>query len=305
MSTLTGPDAQAGHEYSVFVVEYARIPDFPLSALVYGRHNAGTVVTPFCYAVLKSDEHVVLIDTGHSGSEVGRARNAAGGIIGWQAPEVTLPRIGVDPASVDTVILTHGHFDHAGNVEAFPNATVYIQGREVEEVLRAFSSPKQLGWLTFPYDAGDLSGLALRRADGGVVMLEGDEAVLPGVEVIAAHDTHTAGSQFVVVDDGRGERWVFAGDNVYVWENLEGHEGNGEFVPIGLIAGSVTRCLFAMDQMLGAVGGDPTRVIPFHENLLWERYPSRLFADGLHVAEISLRKGDESVVNVDRTDRGA
>jgi len=38
--------------------------------------------------------------------------------------------------------------------------------------------------------------------------------------------------------------------------------------------------------MLSAVDGDTRRIVPFHEGRLWERFPSREFADGLHLAEI-------------------
>jgi hypothetical protein len=40
-----------------------------------------------------------------------------------------------------------------------------------------------------------------------------------------------------------------------------------------------------------AVGGDAARIIPFHESRIWERFPSREFSDGLHLAEVSVASG--------------
>jgi N-acyl homoserine lactone hydrolase len=41
-----------------------------------------------------------------------------------------LAAIGVKPADVRNVALSHVHPDHAGNVEEFPDATVIIQKAE-------------------------------------------------------------------------------------------------------------------------------------------------------------------------------
>jgi hypothetical protein len=133
-----------------------------------------------------------------------------------------------------------------------------------------------------------------RWKDRRLTLVEGDQEVVPGVRVVAAHDTHTLGSQYAVIDDGRGTRWVMAGDNVYVYENVEGVDGDGQFVPIGLAFGSLTNCVLTMDEMFQTVDGETRRILPFHERRTWERFPSCQFEDGLHVAEISLRAEDQA-----------
>src|SRR5207253_8731889 len=42
--------------------------------------------------------------------------------------------IGLDPNSVKHIVLGHGHWDHAGQLREFPNATVYIQRSEERRV---------------------------------------------------------------------------------------------------------------------------------------------------------------------------
>ncbi len=45
--------------------------------------------------------------------------------------EEGLTRIGVDPAEVEDVVLTHLHYDHAGNHHLFPKARFHVQEREM------------------------------------------------------------------------------------------------------------------------------------------------------------------------------
>lgn len=284
-------------EYSIWVVEYAHVLEFPVSGILYGRHNVGTMVFPYCYGVLKSDDHIALVDCGFDNVEMGAQLAQTYGVTGWQPPTAVLAKIGLSPDEVDTLILTHLHFDHAGNADAFPGAHVYIQEEEIRKFLWAKSLPRRLStFLTMAFDPDDVLGFVRRCSAGTLTLLEGDAEVLPGVRCLSAKDTHTLGSQYVVVDDGRGGRWVLAGDNVYVWENLEGEGGNGEFIPIGLATGSQKQCLLTMEEMYQTVGGHTTNILPFHEQHLWDRFPSRLYDDGLHVAEVSLRPGDKSVL---------
>jgi N-acyl homoserine lactone hydrolase len=45
-------------------------------------------------------------------------------------------------------------------------------------------------------------------------------------------------------------------------------------------------------------------VLPFHEAELFRRFPSREYADGLHVAEISLAGGHDSVLSTSQDREG-
>lgn len=43
-----------------------------------------------------------------------------------------LRSIGMEPSDIKIVVQSHLHFDHAGGLEAFPHADVYVQRRELE-----------------------------------------------------------------------------------------------------------------------------------------------------------------------------
>ena len=197
-----------------------------------------------------------------------------------------LRRAGVNAGDVDTVILTHNHFDHAGCAGQFRNAHVYIQRREITEYRAALALPRRFEFLTRSCEPALPEFLDERAAAGLATLADGELEVAPGVVLWPAFGTHTAGSQVVSVTTERNGRWLLAGDNVYAYENLEGLGGDGILAPIAMTTGSAADWLRFADRMLSAVGGDTRRIVPFHEGRLWERFDSREFADGLHCAEI-------------------
>jgi hypothetical protein len=80
----------------------------------------------------------------------------------------------------------------------------------------------------------------------------------------------------------------------YVYESFTGADGDGRFIPIGLAFSSMERCMLTMEEMWRYVEGEVTRIVPFHEQNLWNTFPTRLFDDTLHVAELSLAPGEPS-----------
>jgi N-acyl homoserine lactone hydrolase len=281
-------------DYSIWIVEYARVVNYPVSGVLYGRHNEGHLVLPYCYAVLKSTDHTAVVDTGFNYAEFGKVLADTYGVSDWQSAEVVLGRIGIDPAEVDTLVLTHNHFDHAGGVDYFPNARVYMQAREVSKYMWAQGLPDRMQWLTTAVDPDLMLALVERGKRGMLTLVEGETEVLPGVTAVPAHDTHTAGSQYVLVENDHDGKWLLAGDNCYVHENFYGTNNDGRYVPIGLAFGSMERCILVMEEMYQAVGGEISRILPFHEVKLWDLYPSMQFEDTLYMAEVSLAPAEPS-----------
>ncbi|HXH96102.1 MAG TPA: MBL fold metallo-hydrolase, partial [Gaiellaceae bacterium] len=235
-------------------------------------------------------------DCGFDDVDLGAQLAATYNVSDWQPPEVVLPRIGIDPAEVDTMILTHNHFDHAGGVEFFPNAHVYFQHREVANYMWARTLPDRLQYLTAATDPDLMLWLVNRMKAGKLTLLEEETELFPGLRAVPAHDTHTAGSQYVTIENDRDGKWLLAGDNCYVHESFAPAKGGGQFIPIGLVFGSYERCVLCMEDMWQYVDEDYQRIIPFHEENLWSVFPSRQFDDTLHVAELSLAAGEPTRV---------
>ena len=278
--------------WSLWILEYGYVDRVPASNLFAAQPNEGHRRMPYCFGLARSAGRTVLIDTGFADPAIHARLTAKYGSTRWAAPIDVLARVGVAATEVDTILLTHNHFDHAGCVGAFPAARVWIQEREIASYRAAAARPARFEFLTRSCQADLPEQLAARPA----TLVDGPAVVAPGLSLRPAHDTHTAGSQLVVVDNEADGTWVFAGDNVYAYENLDGLRGDGVLAPIAMTTGSATRWLDLADDMLATVGRDTRRILPFHEAAVWAAFPSATFADGLHMAEVTLAGGHPSLL---------
>lgn len=292
-------------DYSIHVLEYARTENYPKAALVYGAFDADPITMPFSYILLRGRGHVALVDVGYAHRDHGKYLAEKYNIVNWRSPHQVLAECGVAPEDVDTVFITHAHFDHFGNVEDFPNATFYIQREEVEQWTKILSLPDRMRWMTASIDPGDiLRAVNLSVADR-MKLIEGDlEDAIPGVDLHLARDSHTYGSMWVSVrnDGGRpsDDIWVLAGDLVCQFENVA---MDGDLIDVETMynpgaqsAGSFTNIVQAIEDMMKLVGYDERRVIPVHESRLADRFPSRVTREGLTICEICLANGESSAV---------
>jgi N-acyl homoserine lactone hydrolase len=292
-------------DYSIWVLEYAYVKNYHKSGVLYGAHNQGHVKLPYCYAVIKGNGHVAMVDVGYNDKEYGKHLGDKFGVENWRSPKDVLAGIGLTPADVDTVFITHAHFDHFGNVEDFPNAKFYIQEREIAKWTWAMTLPDRLRWMMIAVDPGDIvRGVELARQKRLVCIDGAVQNVLPNIDLHVAYDSHTFGSMWVEVrNDGQSDSqdtWVLAGDLVYVFENLEGPGGAVDletiYTPVGLAVGSQMNLLMATEDMMKKVGYEARRVIPIHEERLKDAFPSRICDNGLRITEICLASGEASKV---------
>lgn len=287
--------------YSIWVLEYSYIEAVPVSVQIYAAHNEGTRRIPFGYVLIKGQGVVAMIDVGFNRKDYGAVLAEEFDIVNWRSPRDVLSECGVTPEDVTHVFLTHAHYDHMGGIEAFPNATFYIQERELSKWVWAMALDRRFRFLMTATDPADILRAVDLARQGRLRCVEGDvEDVLPGIDLHAAFDTHTWGSMFVRVrNDGKRDsedNWIFAGDNVYCFENLVGRNPDDpEYLPIGLAVGSHTEVLFSIDQMVQLAGGDTGRVVPVHEDRLGTKFPFRVTREGLRVFEIAVADGEESL----------
>ena len=289
-------------DYSIWVLDYAAVEKFPQSVMLYGPQYVGIRNLPYAYALIKGRGEVILVDTGYDHKEYGKYLADLYGVSNYHPPYEVLAECGVTPAEITQVLITHGHFDHMGGLDLFPNAKFYVQKREIDKWLWAQKLGPEFSFILGAVDASDIIKAVRLAREGRLVMVDGDlEDVLPGIDLHLAADTHTYGSMYVTIrNDGArpsSDTWIFAGDLIYTYDNLTGlDKANPQIVPIGLAVGSQTNLMFASADMLKAVGGEHKRVIPVHEDRLKKTFPSRRTKAGLHVVELALAKGDTSRV---------
>lgn len=289
-------------DYSIWVLDYAAVKTFPQSVMLYGPQYHGVRNLPYAYVLIKGRGEVMLVDTGYDHQQYGKYLADLYGVSNWHSPADVLGECGVTPEDVTHVFITHAHFDHMGGLDLFPNATFYIQKRELDKWIWALTLGPEFRFLVGAADPADIMKATRLARDGRMVVVDGDrEDVIPGIDLHLAADTHTYGSMYVTVrNDGArdsADSWIFAGDLIYTYDNLTGLDTNDPYlVPIGLAVGSQSNLLFASAEMLKAVGGDHRRVVPVHEDRLKDTFPSRTTANGLHVVELTLAKGDSSRV---------
>lgn len=280
-------------DWSIWMLEYAHCLVQPVGTLMYGAFNEGTQRMPYSYVYLEGEGHKVLVDVGYDAERFGGQLAESYDVIGWHDADHVLAKVGVTPEDIDTVVLTHAHYDHMGNLGKFPNAHVVLQRREVDRWRTVLDRGATFGFLLGALDPADVLYAVELAESGRLTLVDGIvDDVLPGIDLRPAFDTHTEGSQYVVVRAGR-DRWVVTGDNLFTYRNAEGVDGDGVYVPIGFGSGGAVRSLETIDEMV-RTAGDTSRLIIVHEGETFERFPSRTADDGLAVAELHLAPGVDS-----------
>ncbi|WP_236765682.1 N-acyl homoserine lactonase family protein [Agrobacterium tumefaciens] len=290
-------------DYSIWMLEYAWVPDAPVSSLIYGRHNAGNEKLPYCYTLLKGHGKTILLDCGLNNASHGHDFVERFNVQNWFPPKDVLAEVGCTPEEIDHVILTHAHFDHMGGLELFPNATFHIQQDELAAWVSIMALDRRFRWLLTATDTGDMLYAVQLAREGRMRGIDGSvDDLFPGIDVRVARDTHTAASQYIVIrNDGKTKSddvFVYTGDLVYRHDNI--HGGNPEdpvYLPTGLAFGSQTNLLFTTHEMMKCTDFDIQRVLTPHEPAMANTYPSRTTKNGHYLIEIALAEGQKSYIS--------
>lgn len=206
--------------------------------------------------LIRNENRTILVDTGMDGKEA-----ASRGRSTLREPHEALALIGMDAEKIDTAIITHLHFDHAGTIDRFSRSRFHIQEAEV-----AFATGICMcdAFVRQTFNVEHVCSLVRNVYRGRVQFHDGDGEVAPGVTVHRAGG-HTKGLQCVRVATQTGYV-VLASDSAHLYENFEKRHPFSITLDVEQTLRSYTR--------LEQLATSRAHIIPGHDPLVFQRYPA-------------------------------
>lgn len=258
-------------EYEVYAIKYAELSRPACENFIDGDpHDMADMPLNYYVWAIVGRERTIVVDTGF-GAEVGAKR---GRVItkpveqGLRALDIRLPE-------VRDVIVTHMHYDHAGNGELFENARYHLQDDEMRYVSGRCMCHREINKA---FEADDVARMVHRVFDGRVQFHDGSDEIAPGVSVHKIGG-HTMGLQCVRVATGRGFV-VLASDASHFYAHMD----QGRAFPV----------LYDLAELLEGytslrkLASSDAHVIPGHDPLVIERYPAASAATDEWIARLDV-----------------
>jgi glyoxylase-like metal-dependent hydrolase (beta-lactamase superfamily II) len=238
-------------------------------AIRYGHHDrhspenfiggdAHDILQPLAYFVwaIVGPHGTFVVDTGFDAAMAARRGRVLVTPVGEG-----LSALGIAPADVRDVVVTHLHYDHCGNHDLFPRARYHLQDVEMAYATGRCMCHAQM---RVPFEADDVVAMVRKVFAGRVVFHDGAEALAPGVTVHHVGG-HSKGLQCVRVKTARGHV-VLASDASHLYAHMD----EGRVFPVTY---SVADTLEGYST-LKKLADSPAHVVPGHDPQVLQRYPS-------------------------------
>jgi glyoxylase-like metal-dependent hydrolase (beta-lactamase superfamily II) len=203
-----------GPRYEAYALRYGTRPSTKSKELfrfdLLGGEDAPQQMD-YYFWLLRDGARTILVDCGFD-ADRGRAR----GRHQDADPVELLAALDVRPEDVDQVVISHMHYDHVGNLDLFPDATVTMTRREYEFWSGPYGDRPLMQALVIPEELAMVQRL---RAEGRLVCVDDVAEIAPGITVTAVGG-HTPG-QAIVEAPVRSGRVVLASDAIHYYEQLE------------------------------------------------------------------------------------
>jgi glyoxylase-like metal-dependent hydrolase (beta-lactamase superfamily II) len=241
--------------YEIVAVRYATVDRRARENFISTDHpDALMPMDYFVWAIRGATDNVV-VDTGFTeAAALSRNRRYL------HCPIEALRQLGIDAENVKNVIITHLHYDHAGNLDRFPAAKFHLQESEAAYATGRFmlDASRQ-----HAYDVDDVVRMVRLLYSTRVIFHAGVAAVLPGVTLHHVGG-HTAGLQVVRVHTARG--WVvLASDASHFYANIRRRS------PFPIVHD--VPAMIEGYSVVEALADGPDHIIPGHDPAVTARFP--------------------------------
>ena len=240
--------------FELYAIRYATAIRNQAEVFIGGDFHDAAVPMDYFVWVARNDLHTVVIDTGFDAAAAARRGRQL-----LREPGDGLQQLGIDCMQVKHVIITHLHYDHAGNLPLFPRARFHLQEREM-----AFATGRHMAHTFFAH-AYDIEAVLsmVRLVYGAQVQFHnGDAEILDGISVHLVGG-HTHGLQVVRVWTRVG--WVvLASDAAHYLANMI----SGRPFPI---VADVMQMAAGWERLKELASG-PELIVPGHDPVVMRRY---------------------------------
>jgi glyoxylase-like metal-dependent hydrolase (beta-lactamase superfamily II) len=243
-------------QYEVYALKYAHHARRASENFIGGDPHDGPMPLDYFVWLVRGEGREIVVDTGFSA-----AMAAKRGREHLRCPAESLQLLGVDAKRVKDVVITHLHYDHVGNFERFPAATLHLQELEMRYATGRYMCSE---CFRGAFEAEDVVGVVRRVYQGRVRFHDGDSELAPGISLHLVGG-HTMGLQVVRIATRRGAL-LLASDASHFYANME------QARPFPIVW-SVADMLDGYGRMR-ALAESPAHIIPGHDPLVLERYPA-------------------------------
>jgi glyoxylase-like metal-dependent hydrolase (beta-lactamase superfamily II) len=240
--------------YELYAVRYATATRKQCDVFIGADPHDGPVPMDYFVWVARNELHTVVIDTGFDAAAAKRRGREL-----LREPGDGLRLLGVDCAAVKHVIITHLHYDHAGNLPLFPQARFHLQETEMQYATgRHMAHP----FFAHAYELECVLSMVRLVYGARVTFHDGDAEIVRGITVHHVGG-HTLGLQVVRVWTRIG--WVvLASDAAHYLANMT----SGRPFPI---VADVGQMITGWDR-LKELASRPEYIVPGHDPLVMRRY---------------------------------
>jgi N-acyl homoserine lactone hydrolase len=186
---------------------------YTIDTLHVGTMVIDGIESPVHAWLVRGRDTTILVDVGMPEADLVQKRWATECLLGGPQPMIdALGREGVSPSEIDTVVLTHLHFDHAWNIDLFAGARFVLQRAELLHAVDPV--PTQRG----SYSRDINAKIVGMRRPSELLLIDGDHDLADGLMLVATPG-HTPGQMGLIVQTTRGRAGLSsdAGEHYANW----------------------------------------------------------------------------------------